>query len=115
MRNETHIFNKKYRNFRYDAIYSSNLLCIIEQKCMNELVVKRAQELVEIETKVRNTAAHNIVSVTPEWIKERTGKSIADIFWLLKYICEEVKINTRKENWNSYNLMNDKIMEELDK
>ena len=82
---------------------------------MNELVVKRAQELVEIETKVRNTAAHNIVSVTPEWIKERTGKSIADIFWLLKYICEEVKINTRKENWNSYNLMNDKIMEELDK
>lgn len=109
------ILNKKFWNFRYDAIYSANLLCIIEQKCMDSLLIQRVQELVEIESKVRNVAAHNIVSVTPEWIKERTGKSITDIFWLLKYICEEVKINTRKENWNSYNLMNDKIMEELDK
>lgn len=109
------ILNKKFWNFRYDAIYSANLLCIIEQKCMDSLLIQRVQELVEIESKVRNVAAHNIVSVTPEWIKERTGKSITDIFWLLKYICEEVKINTRKENWNSYNIMNDKIMEELDK
>lgn len=109
------ILNKKFWNFRYDAIYSANLLCIIEQKCIDSLLIQRVQELVEIESKVRNVAAHNIVSVTPEWIKERTGKSITDIFWLLKYICEEVKINTRKENWNSYNLMNDKIMEELDK
>lgn len=109
------ILNKKFWNFRYDAIYSANLLCIIEQKCMDSLLIQRVQELVEIESKVRNVAAHNIVSVTPEWIKERTGKSITDIFWLLKYICEEVKINTRKENWNSYNIMNNKIMEELDK
>ena len=69
----------------------------------------------DIEQKVRNVAAHNIVSVTPEWIKERTGKSVADIFWLLKYICEKVKINTRKENWKSYDFMNAKIMEEIDR
>ena len=77
-------------------------------------MLQRIQELVDVEQRVRNVAAHNIVSVTPEWIKERTGKSITDIFWLLKYICEKVKINTRKENWNSYDSMNAKIIEELE-
>ena len=75
----------------------------------------RIQELVNIEQNVRNVAAHNIVSVTPEWIKERTGKSVDDIFWILKYVCEQVKINTRKENWNSYDSMNKRIIDELDK
>ena len=56
-----------------------------------------------------------IEAVTPEWIKERTGKSVDDIFWILKYVCEQVKINTRKENWNSYDSMNKRIIDELDK
>ena len=38
-----------------------------------------------------------------------------DIVWLLKYICEQVKINTRKENWDSYDHMNERIIQELDK
>ena len=71
--------------------------------------------MVQVEQKVRNIAAHNIVSVTTEWVKEKTGKSVEDILWLLKYICEQVKINTRKENWNSYDYMNSRIIEELDK
>ena len=76
-------------------------------------MVQRIQELVNIEQNVRNVAAHNIVSVTPEWIKERTGKSVDDIFWILKYVCEQVKINTRKENWNSYDSMNKRIKIDL--
>lgn len=108
------ILNQKFSPFRYGPVYSSHLLEIIQKKCTDALMLQRVQELVDIEQKVRNVAAHNIVSVTPEWIKERTGKSITDIFWLLKYICEQVKINTRKENWKSYDFMNAKIMEELD-
>ena len=71
--------------------------------------------LVEIEQNVRNIAAHNIVSATPEWVKEQAGRSVEDILWLLKYICEQVKINTRKENWDSYDYMNKRIIEELDR
>ena len=59
-------------------------------------MVQRIQELVNIEQNVRNVAAHNIVSVTPEWIKERTGKSVDDIFWILKYVCEQVKNKHQK-------------------
>ena len=98
-----------------EPVYSAHLLEIIQKKCTDTLMVQRIQELVNIEQNVRNVAAHNIVSVTPEWIKERTGKSVDDIFWILKYVCEQVKINTRKENWNSYDSMNKRIIDELDK
>ena len=109
------ILNQKFYPFRYGPVYSAHLLEIIQKKCTDTLMVQRIQELVNIEQNVRNVAAHNIVSVTPEWIKERTGKSVDDILWILKYVCEQVKINTRKENWNSYDSMNKRIINELDK
>ena len=109
------ILNQKFYPFRYGPVYSAHLLEIIQKKCTDTLMVQRIQELVNIEQNVRNVAAHNIVSVTPEWIKERTGKSVDDIFWILKYVCEQIKINTRKENWNSYDSMNKRIIDELDK
>lgn len=110
------ILNQGYSTpFKYGNIYSSHLNKIIQRKCTDELIKQRIAELTNIEQSVRNMAAHNIVSATPEWIKERTGKSVQDILWILKYICEQVKINTRKENWESYNLMNERIIAELDK
>lgn len=69
---------------------------------------------IDVEHNVRNIAAHNIVSATPDWVKEKTGKSISEIMGLIKYICEQVKINLRKENWDSYDLMNQEIIKELD-
>ena len=109
------IIEANFRSFDYKIVYSSHLQLIIEKKCKSDLLKQRTEELVQVEQKVRNIAAHNIVSVTTEWVKEKTGKSVEDILWLLKYICEQVKINTRKENWNSYDYMNSRIIEELDK
>lgn len=104
-----------YPQFKYGPVYSIQLNNIVQKKCSDALVAQRVQEFVDLEQKVRNIAAHNVVSVKDEWIKERTGKSVSEIMWLIKYICEKVKINTRKEQWNSYDLMNARIMEELDK
>ncbi len=70
---------------------------IIQAKCEDKLLAQRVNELVEVEHKLRNIAAHNIVSVTQEWVKERTGKTVDETIWIIKYICECVKINTRKE------------------
>lgn len=109
------IMNEVYSEFKYGPVYSSQLNLIIQKKCEDELVAKRIGELAEVEKLVRNMAAHTIVAVTPEWIKERTGKSIDEIMWLIRYICEKVKINTRKENWDSYDNMNDSIIKELGK
>ena len=88
---------------------------IIQEKCRDILIAQRIKELAEIENKVRNLAAHTIVAVTPEWIKERTGKNIDEIMWLLRYICEKVKINLKKEIWNSYDNMNSNIISELER
>ena len=109
------IMNEKFYPFRYGIVYSSHLQPIIEKKCKDDLLKQRTKGLVEIEQNVRNIAAHNIVSATPEWVKEQAGRSVEDILWLLKYICEQVKINTRKENWDSYDYMNKRIIEELDR
>lgn len=76
--------------------------------------MKRVNELLKVEDKVRNIAAHSIVSVTQEWVKKRTGKTLDETMWIIKYICECVKINTRKENWASYDLMNEQILKALE-
>ena len=109
------IMKKTYGEFKYGPVYSSQLNLIIQEKCRDILIAQRIKELAEIENKVRNLAAHTIVAVTPEWIKERTGKNIDEIIWLLRYICEKVKINLKKENCNSYDNMNINIISELER
>ena len=109
------IMNARYSSFNYKDVYSRHLQLVIEKKCKDDLLKQRTEELVQIEYNVRNIAAHNIVSATPEWVKEQAGRSVEDILWLLKYICEQVKINTRKENWDSYDYMNKRFIEELDR
>ena len=78
-------------------------------------MARRIQEFVDVEHSARNIAAHSIVSVTDEWVKAQTGKSVSEIMWLVKDICERVRINVRKENWDSYDRMNERIIEELDR
>lgn len=108
------ILKGDYTDFRFGPVYSSSLINVVKAKCSDELLKKRAEELVEIEQKTRNIAAHNIVSVTEEWVKEQTGKSVSDIMWLIIYMCGCIKINTREENWNSYDIMNQHIINILD-
>ena len=104
----------EYLQFNFGPVYSAQLNNVIQKKCSSENLAKRVQDLVDVEHNVRNIAAHNIVSATPDWVKEKTGKSISEIMGLIKYICEQVKINLRKENWDSYDLMNQEIIKELD-
>ena len=103
-----------YPQFNYGSVYSTQLNNVIQKKCTSENLAKRVQDLVDVEHNVRNVAAHNIVSATPDWVREKTGKSVSEIMGLVRYICEQVKINLRKENWASYDLMNQEIIKELD-
>lgn len=108
------ILQGNYPSFRTGPVYSSQLINVIEAKCSDELLKKRTKELVDVEQKARNIAAHNIVSVTDDWVKEQTGKNVSEIMWLIKYICMAVKINTREENWKAYDKMNEHIINILE-
>lgn len=112
------ILRERYKyggGFKYGPVYSDALNGIIQKKCTDPVIAQRTEEIVRIEHKIRNIAAHSIVSATPEWIKQRTGKSVEEILWMLKFLCEKTKINIRKENWESFNDMNQKIIQILDK
>lgn len=100
--------------FGSGSLDSIQLVNVIEARCSDDLLKQRARELVAVEQNTRNIAAHNIVSVTEDWVKEQTGKSVSEIMWIIKYICSRVKINTREENWNSYDIMNNHIINILD-
>ena len=110
------ILNRKFTDgFRFGPVYSYHLNTIVQAKCTDALMAQRVQELVNVEQKVRNLAAHSIVSATPEWVKERTGKTVDEIMEIIKYICEKVGIADSQESWRSYDRMNKKIIERLDK
>ena len=105
---------KKFKTFKADVVYASNLEAIIREKCQDKLLKQRVSELLKVEKNARNIAAHNIVSVTQEWVQKQTGKTVSEIMWLIRYLCTRVKIKVREENWNSYDQMNEYIIRKLE-
>lgn len=69
------------------------------------------QEIIKIEKKVRNFAAHEIVSVSEEWIQKQVGKTLSQILDIVIKLTRFAGINAKKEDWESYDIMNDKIKE----
>ena len=83
----------------------------VENKEVYYEVVKICKDLRNIEDKVRNTAAHQIVSITDEFIENKTGFNSEDIVKKLKKALEYCGINIKSEYWNSYLEMNKSIIE----
>lgn len=77
---------------------------VTDQKEKKELIALRT-----IERDVRNLAAHQIVAVTKEWIKRKTGYEPEEIMKMIKNAVEYAGICVRKEDWKSYDTMNDYI------
>lgn len=108
--------NKEFNNkFRYgSAIAASNLLVIIAAFETNNQILDILKTLRRLERNVRNIAAHQIVSINDEKIKEgssshgKNGKSSKQIIQMLKIITQHAKIN-KVGNWNSYQEMNEYI------
>lgn len=67
----------------------------------------------EIEEKVRNVAAHNIVAVTENWIKSECGYTPDEIMKKLRTLAGKAEIKMDEDDWDSYRKMNDKIIRTL--
>lgn len=93
--------------FKAGPVYSGQIAKIISYKS-NDLVLKqKINEIAAVEGNVRNVAAHEIVSVTDEWFVEKTGKNAREIFEIIKYLIGKAGINVKKEDWQSYDKMNE--------
>lgn len=109
------IFKNKYGlgyESRMSIVYSSNLLPCIQHFCQdNQALVKTCEELRNVEESARNTAAHEIVSVTEKWVNENTGYLPQDILKKLKRCVQLLPLGIKTEHWKSYDNMNDIIIE----
>ena len=62
---------------------------------------------------VRNLAAHQIISVTDETIRQRTGFTTTQIMDMIKRLFSYTGISVKKDYWDSYDQMNDLIIERM--
>lgn len=105
----------EWRPFNYGVVYSTHLEHIIKSKSRDGDVIKCADRLVNnVEKNVRNLAAHEIVSITDESIREKTGMTSEDIMKNIQTLCEKLHINSKSENWYSYEEMNEYICKCID-
>lgn len=108
--------NKEYAGmggFKSGQVYSHTISKLIINKSKNQVLIDKIKDIIKVEQKVRNVAAHDIVSVTDEWFVEKTGKSAQEIFALIKFITKASGIKVKEEDWKSYDVMNDMIEKEL--
>lgn len=101
-----------YRDFKYGYVYSDHLVRIMEAILpANDKVLALVGKLREIEAKVRNRAAHEMVSLTEKSIQNIIGCSSEEILELIKEIFKYTDINIGSKDWQSYEEMNRGIIE----
>ena len=102
-----------YPGFKPGPVYSSALAIIIQKKSGKSELKKRIGNMLEVEKSVRNVAAHEIISVTEEWIKEKTNMTSEQIFQMIIYLMKEAGARVTDEALRSYDDMNAQIEEYL--
>ena len=110
------VLDQKYSDrggFRGGDVGSDHLVALIGEYSQDGKLRQLAEELRDVEVKIRNMAAHQIVSINEEKIKQRTGftgKQIMDkIFAVFSYTDMKIK----KDSWQSYDDMNEKIFQAM--
>ena len=71
-------------------------------------------DIIDVEQNIRNLAAHQIISVTDKWFVDKSGKSSEEIMNIIRYLLVKAGVGAKKEDWNTYNVMNDKIVRYLE-
>ena len=108
------ILDESY-NGAFDAydryVVSDNLVYLIEKKANNDELKQFVRQLRSVESKIRNMAAHEIVSVTEKVIQARTGISGRGIMDTIRKVFTYTSIKNEDLEWDSYQKMNEKIKE----
>lgn len=72
-------------------------------------------EIRSVEQSIRNSAAHTITYVTDDVIKNRTGYNAKTIFKKMKQLSSAVGVNFSDEFMRTYDKLNERICELLEK
>lgn len=109
------ILNQEYGGggFRKSPVAAGNLKPLLMHYIQDGTLKEIVSEMREIEAKIRNMAAHEIVSITDEKLKQMKLMSVKQIFELIKRLTVAAKIHITEQDWKSYDRMNQEIIQEL--
>ena len=86
---------------------------MIQEFSEDDKLKSLANEIRDIERNVRNIAAHQIVSITPDVIEKLTGFTGKQILDKIKALFGYTPIKVKKEDWKSYDLLNEEIVRRM--
>lgn len=108
--------NTEYHNgFHGGPIYSDHLRKIIIWKSEDNKLKELVTDLRNVEGTIRNLAAHEIVCITDEVIKEKTNFTANDIMKKIKCLFKYTNLNIKKEYWDAYKNMNNQIVQVMER
>ena len=104
--------DKKYNGFKADSFVNSDQLSVIIYEISAETAAKETADILrnKVENKLRNKAAHTIISITDDTVKSYTGMSSGEIFDKLK---ELLALCGYRLNEDLYDKMNDILISEI--
>ncbi len=76
-------------------------------------LVEQMERIRSVEEQVRNIAAHEIVSVTDDWLYRKVQLHAQDIIRLLEKLVLRAGIRVQSKDWKSYDQMNQDIIRAL--
>ncbi|MDD3185224.1 MAG: hypothetical protein PHT76_07940 [Anaerostipes sp.] len=100
-------------NFKEGPVYAVHFLPLFKEYCSNKKVSEIGEKLRKVEEKARNIAAHNICSVTEQWMKAKVGYTPVEIYKLLQEFINLLNFKIEKDDWNSYDRMNEIIIKKI--
>lgn len=103
------------KKFERKDVYSDHLKIIITgQKNCDVKLSEHVERLRDVEEKIRNLAAHEMVCISDEEIKKKTGQTPKKIVESIKTLFYYAGISVRMEDWDSYAHMNAWIINQME-
>lgn len=96
--------------FKYGDIKSDNLMILIREFSEDSHLIRLVEDLRDVEYKVRNIAAHNMVSIDEDGIWRMSGQTPGQIMKNIRELFHYTGYNIRSEAWDSYEEMNEEII-----
>ena len=112
------ILESAYANkggFRPGPVYATHLKEIAEGKQAGENITILMQDLRKVEEKLRNSAAHTMVSITEKSMVVESGFTADQIMKKIKACFAHAGINIKNDQWKDYDRMNASIIDLIDK
>ena len=104
--------DREYHGFKADSFVNSDSLSVIIYELSSETAAKETADILrnKVENKLRNKAAHTIISITDDTVKSYTGMNSPEIF---RHLVKMFELSGYQLNEKSYDRMNAILISEI--